>query len=302
MKNKFLLASINITAISLLTISGGIAWSQANTAQSPEITIKFRGMVGIKPFRCGENYTLGKPVTTVTPTDFRFYISDVALVDAKGKAVPLSLTQDGKWQYQNVALLDFENKSDACANGTTETRDVVVGTVPPGKYKGLQFTLGVPTNLNHEDATIAPSPLNLTSLWWSWRFGYKFLRADWKNQLSAGGVGAKHNQGDDGGIQGFPIHLGSTGCQAQGDNQKPLNCSNSNRVKFVFTNFDTKKNVVVADLQGLVTNTNLTVNQPNTPLGCMSSPNDLDCTAIMANLGIPFNGKRPSYQTFFKVR
>jgi len=66
-----------------------------------------------------------------------------------GKSIPVNLTQDGKWQYQNVALLDFENKSGGCANGTVETRNQIVGTIPKGNYQGLQFTLGVPFNLNH---------------------------------------------------------------------------------------------------------------------------------------------------------
>jgi hypothetical protein len=151
---------------------------QAIASQTEEVTIKFAGKVGNNAFSCGTNYKLGKPVTTVTALDFRFYVSDIALIDANGKAVPLTLKQDGKWQYQNVALIDFENKTGACANGTIETSDRIVGTIPKGNYKGLKFTLGVPSNLNHEDSTLAPSPLNLTSLWWSWRFGYKFARID----------------------------------------------------------------------------------------------------------------------------
>ena len=311
MKRQLLLAS---TAATTLTIAGSYAaftWTQAQAqtpqAQTPqEVEIKFSARVGNQPFNCGKSYSnLGKPATTATPTDFRFYVSDLALIDASGKVVPISLKQDGKWQYQNVALLDFENKAGACSNGTVEMRDRVIGTIPKGNYKGLQFTLGVPFNLNHSDAALAPSPLNLTSLWWNWQGGYKFLRIDLKNEsgTKTNASEKEHGQhGHQGNQTGFSIHLGSTGCQASGDNQKPNSCSSPNTTKVIFSNFDTNNNTVVADLEALVANSNLETNQPNTPLGCMSSPNDGDCAGIMTSLGLPFGGKSAVKQTFFTAK
>jgi uncharacterized repeat protein (TIGR04052 family) len=294
------LAAFIAVTIPCAVVLGNYTLSSASTTETQAVTIKFNSKVGKQPFECGKTYTLGKPAKKVTLSDFRFYVSDVALIDSNGKTVPLNLTQDGKWQYQNVALLDFENKSGACSNGTVETRNQVTGTVPKGKYQGLQFTLGVPFNLNHEDSVIAPSPLNLTSLWWNWRFGYKFARIDLENHRHSSSAGAKHGEPNHQ-AQGFPIHLGSTGCEASGDTQKPSSCKNPNTVKVVLTKFDPNKNIVVADLAALVANTNLTVNQPNTPQGCMSSPNDPDCNGIMTNLGLPFGGKPASQQKFFKV-
>jgi len=301
MNKKLLLASTAVASIAILSSYGGSEARQAGTTDTQEITIKFTAMVGDRTFSCASSYTgLGNPGTTASASDFRFYISEVALIDEGGKAVPLKLNQDGKWQHQNIALLDFENKSGACTNGTTEIRDRIVGSIPKGTYKGLQFTLGVPFNLNHEDATLAPSPLNLTSLWWNWRGGYKFLRVDLTPQRSPS---TNHKSGaGHGDSQGFAIHLGSTGCKAEGDNQKPLSCSNPNTVKVTFANFDPNKNVVVADLAALLANTNLTINQPNTPVGCMSAPNDEDCKGIMQSLGLPFDGNPAGRQTFFKVK
>lgn len=316
MKKQLILAS-TAAGIAILCSYSYIERYQATAAETEEIQIKFSAMVGEKPFNCGESYSnLGTPAATVTPTDFRFYVSDVALIDASGKAVPLTLKQDGKWQHQNVALLDFENKSGACANGTVEIRDRLIGTIPKGNYKGLQFTIGVPSNLNHQDASLAPSPLNLTSLWWNWRGGYKFLRIDMKNSMADkkhdGKSGRQnsniaqtevnHGGGSHGGLQGFAIHLGSTGCKAQDKNQKPTTCTNSNTSKVIFSNFDSTKNTVIADLKSLVHQTNLAVNQANTPPGCMSEPNDSDCAGIMQNLGLPFGEKPAAGQTFFKVK
>ena len=321
-RKQLLLASTTAAAVAVFGSYLGIARSQAQAPEIQDIDLKFSGQVGDKPFNCGETYSnLGTAATTVTPTDFRFYVSEVALIDARGKVVPVTLKQDGKWQHQNVALLDFENKSGACANGTVEIRDRILGTVPKGSYKGLQFTLAVPFNLNHADATLAPSPLNLTSLWWNWRGGYKFLRIDMKNETKST-MRVSRTQGDrlldvantkpekhsheknenHGNTPGFVIHLGSTGCTAGEKNQPPNSCTNPNTAKVVFNEFDAAKNTVVADIKSLVANSNLAVNQPNTPPGCMSEPKDSDCSGIMNNLGLSFDGKPAARQTFFKVK
>jgi uncharacterized repeat protein (TIGR04052 family) len=286
--------------------------SQAQDSNQPTVTINFAAKVGEQAFTCGESYSaLGTSATTVTPADFRFYVSDLALIDASGNAIPLNLEQDGKWQYQNVALLDFEDKSGACSNGTTETRTQVVGTIPPGEYQGLQFTLGIPSELNHADATLASSPLNLTSLWWNWRGGYKFLRVDLSNQTTAQKDNAiegeemnhqSHEMDHQGSqTQNFAIHIGSTGCQADTDGQQPSGCSNPNRSTTVLDNFNPENNVVVADLANLLSQTDLASNQPDTPMGCMSSPEDGDCLGIMHNLGLGFNNQPSSGQTLFRV-
>ena len=314
-----------------LTLAGGIALSgfigvntrqmSANAIESQTVTVQFEAMVGDQPFACGETYSLGEPASAMTPLDFRFYVSEVALLDAEGNEVPLVLQQDGKWQHQNVALLDFEDKSGACANGTPDTRTQVVGSVPAGDYRGLKFTLGVPFGLNHIDSTLAPSPLNLTSLWWNWNFGYKFARID----LSPATDTARLRQHSDQGgadeaidlssmgelgelgdpkldaAQGFLIHLGSVGCQMDAA-QAPVVCTAPNRAEIVLTDFDPNQSVVVADLAALLANSNLADNQENTPFGCMSSLEDGDCAGIMQSLGLPFNDQPVLEQTFFSLK
>ncbi|BAU11344.1 hypothetical protein LEP3755_18370 [Leptolyngbya sp. NIES-3755] len=277
-------------------------------AQSTQpVSIQFRGVVGDRPFECTSTYPLGSAATPVAPADFRFYISEVELINAQGKAVPVTLTQDNRWQHQNVALIDFENKTGMCTNGTVEMNDRIVGTVPKGNYKGVRFTLGVPFNLNHEDATIAPSPLNLTSLWWNWRGGYKFARIDFVPPMSGMKHDAPSQPAQDGthspskqARESFAIHLGSTGCKANNNRQKPENCENPNTATITIDSFDPQKSVIVADLQSLLANTNLGQNQPNTAIGCMSEPQDKDCAGIMTSFGLPWNGQ-PARQSFFRV-
>ncbi|WP_228024958.1 MbnP family copper-binding protein [cf. Phormidesmis sp. LEGE 11477] len=276
------------------------------------VTIQFESSVGGEPFACGDTYRLGSADSLVTPLDFRFYVSEVALMDAEGNAVPLVLEQDGLWQHQNVALIDFEDKTGGCVNGTSQTRAQVVGAVPPGDYTGLKFTLGVPFALNHIDSTLAPSPLNLTSMWWNWNFGYKFARIDFENVSDA--AASKHTAGsadnssvDTGSTeadsasgsdlsQAFAIHLGSVGCQMDSA-QPPVSCSVPNRAEIVLTDFDPLQNVVVTDLAALLAETNLSENQEGTAVGCMSSPEDGDCSGIMQNLGLPFGDRATSEPT-----
>ena len=318
--------------LALTTLSLALApASHAQTSDSQPVAIQFQPMVGDRPFSCGEQYLLGSPEAMVTPTDFRLYVSDVMLIDADGNTVPVSLEQDNQWQYQNVALLDFEDRTGACANGTAEIRTQIVGTAPTGDYQGLRFTLGIPFELNHEDSTLAPSPLNLTALWWNWQFGYKFLRADFVNhslsstdaspdaslvdtsqasEKNEGHLGHRpSDHGDDHSAHGaqqaaagIAIHIGSTGCTLEGDSLQPNTCSNPNRADVVLNGFDPAQDVVVVDLAALVQGNDLMSNAPNTPMGCMSSPEDSDCLGIMSSLGIPFNGDSAPEQTFFRKR
>lgn len=277
----------------------------ASAIESQTVTLQFEGMVADEPFVCGQAYDLGSPATTMTPLDFRFYVSQVALIDADGNEVPLILQQDGKWQHQDVALIDFEDKTGACTNGTVETRTEVIGSVPAGDYTGVKFTLGVPFNLNHVDSTLAPSPLNLTSMWWNWNFGYKFARIDLTPvmetvQATPDSSSAQEKQHAEE-FNGFAIHLGSVGCQMDAT-QAPVVCSLPNRSEVVFTNFDPAEDVIVADLAALVSQTNLAENQADTALGCMSLPTDGDCAGIMQNLGLPFNDQPVREQIFFSVK
>lgn len=301
-------------SLASLLLSTGLALSAA--AQETPVTLTFAAQVGGEPFRCGGAYAdIGTTKSTVTPSDFRFYVSDVALIRADGTEQPVALTQDQKWQVQTVALLDFEDKTGPCSNGTADTNAKVIGSAPAGAYTGVAFTLGVPFALNHADATLAASPLNLSTLFWNWLGGYKFLRVDMDTS------GAAQGQGPKGKERGFVVHLGSTACQPAGAHggmpmagasagghgaasgaatQPAQSCANPNRARVVLPGFDPAKQVILADLKALLSDTNVDVNQPDTALGCMSAPTDGDCPGIFRALGLPVGGS-VTPQRFFKA-
>jgi uncharacterized repeat protein (TIGR04052 family) len=251
------------------------------------VTIQFEGRVGDEVFSCADTFTgVGSTAAEVRLIDFRLYIHDVRLRRTDGTEVPVELEQDGLWQYQDLALLDFEDRSGGCANGTQEVNAAIRGTAPAGDYDGLSFKLGVPFALNHGDAASAPSPLNLTALFWNWNGGYKFLRAD--SVPVAGGAP-------------FNLHLGSTGC-VDDPNGGVSSCERPNVADVVLSGFDPRSAKVLVDYASVVADSDVSTNAGGPP-GCMSGLTDPECSAIFGRLGIDIadGSVHPDQQALFRV-
>lgn len=147
-----------------------------------------------------------------------FFAHNLRLVDAQGHEQTLRLEPDGRWQQENLALLDFENAQESCENGSTLLNTSLRGYVRPGRYEQLRATVGVPFELNHADPMQAQAPLTETSMHWGWQGGYKFFRLD-------------------GRLDTHPvvIHVGSTGCRGKiGDIE---GCDRPNRPELHFGAF-----------------------------------------------------------------
>jgi len=256
-------------------------------AETMAVTIPFRGTVAGDTFACGTTYTgVGTTGVTIDPLDFRFYVYDVALLDDSGAATPVDLEQDREWQYENVALIDFEDGSGSCATGSPNTREQVVGTVPSGDYTGVSFMVGIPPELNHIDAATAPAPLNDTGLWWAWTGGYKFARID---------VATTANPS-------FFFHLGATNCTV--DDAGAYSCELDNNAP-IELDMDVTADVISIDLLDFYADNDL-----DAPLdyvtdfvsGCMAFAGDPECEGLMPKLGLPWEGVQdPPAQTFFQV-
>ena len=244
------------------------------------VEVQFAAMVGTEMFDCGSTYSGLGTGADLTPMDFRFYVHDVRLVRDDGTEVAVQLDDDGMWQNGEVALLDFEN---GCGDmGNADLNDRIIGTAPSGNYTGLRFKMGVPESLNHADASVAEPPLNLTSLFWNWNGGYKFIRID----------------GASSAFDGWRLHLGSTGCT--GDMMGNASCTTLNVVEVSLDGIDPTSTTVVADLAQLVTGSDLGNTGDSQP-GCMSNPMDADCGVIFGNLGLPFGGAGGGGQQFFRT-
>lgn len=273
------------------TLSGcgqpGSSGADAGTPVAITFDVKVKGQA----FSCQGSYAgLGTnpDAGAYHPKDARFYVHQVRLTGAGGEAA-VALADDGRWQDGTVALVDAEDGTGTCVNGTTGTNLKVVGTVAPGTYTGLKFTVGVPFERNHLLADNQVSPLNLSAMFWSWTGGYRFLRVE-------GGTAA--------GVQlpGALVHLGSTGCTPVdgADPRKGVtSCSSENLVEVSLPTFDPAADKVLLDLGTLFEGTDLTVNTAATSTGCMSAQSDPECGPIFSRLGLPFGSGPASAQTVF---
>lgn len=254
------------------------------------VEIRFAAQINGQAFECGKSYSgVGVTKSTITPSDFRLYVSQVELLTADGKAVPVALIQDKTWQLENIALLDFENGQGPCRNGTPATNMSVRGSVPVGHYSGVKFTVGVPFARNHGDPTVSPAPLSSTAMFWNWQGGYKFIKFDMatSGQPAVTAPPAAHGGGN---ASGFSVHLGSTVCASASRTQPPSGCQNSNRMEIRLSDFNPANNVVVIDMGRVLANSNVDINTAGTSPGCMSFPKDADCPAVMGALGLAYDG------------
>ena len=142
----------------------------------------------------------GEPLTCNSErpalTDLRLYVNNLKFIDTEGVAHDVRYATEYAWENDAVALIDLEDGTGACENGTAETFDRLIGAVPQREYRGLRFTVGVPFRLNHANPLTAKPPLDDSAMHWHWRSGYKFLRAGVRT-----------------GTDGFWIHVGSAGCE-----------------------------------------------------------------------------------------
>jgi hypothetical protein len=178
---------IGSLALGLAIAAVQIEAPQAASPAKQPITISFGLAAGGKSVDCGHDIAeLGAAKLPAKLRDARFYISAPALIDKAGKEVPIELERND-WQYANVALLNFADKSGSC-KGMSALNDSVKGTAPPGRYQGFSFVVGVPSMtkgengkdvaLNHSNFATAPAPLDIQSMSWNWQAGRKFMKIE----------------------------------------------------------------------------------------------------------------------------
>jgi uncharacterized repeat protein (TIGR04052 family) len=241
---------------------------------------------------------MGSPAVEAQPVDLRFYVHDVRLVTDGGSEVPLALT-DGPFQRMGVVLLDFEDATGTCDQGDAATNAEIRGTVPAGDYVGIRFRIGVPFELNHLDLTSLPSPLNRTSLFWSWNLGHIFFAGTTRTVVGAGGGGVDAGAPDAGvpGPNDHFTHVGSTMCVGDPAMGVPVtSCARPNRASIELADFDAATDEIVVDLAAAKADVDISDNA-----GCHSFSDA--CAAPFEALGLDWStgGATPATQTVFRV-
>ena len=250
--------------------------------ETAEVSVDFAAQVNGADFACGDTYTgIGTGGDDYKITDFRMYVHDAHIKDPlTSEKHAIELTQDGVWQRDNVALLDFE---DGCGTGTPETNNVLAGKVTVPATVDLDdaeicFTVGVPVDKNHLDVSAVESPLNDSSMYWAWKIGYKYIRID--------------GMGDPAGTATpFVLHLGAQGCpDPMTKTEAPATpCTEPNTFEVCVANFDVVNDVIAVDPARVFEGNDMKVNSAGTKAGCMSFVGDDDCEEIMPRLGLDYD-------------
>lgn len=280
-------AATSLIAAAVLTACGG----GGSDAPLPDkmVALSFAAVNGTTPVKCGTPLTgMGTTGVTADLQDLRFYITNLALVNDKGEAVPVKLDAN-KWQLtqgaETVAFIDLEDATGACVGNTAETNAVITGTVPGGTYVGLKATVGVPETMNHSAAVGGVAPLDSTAMLWSWQSGRKFT------QIELNPVGGMAKP-DGTKAATYNFHLGSTGCTPKLDAAGVAipntgTCTNLNMADFSLAAFDASTQKVALDLGQLFKTSDLSKENGGAP-GCMSGATDPECAVIFTELQVTY--------------
>jgi uncharacterized repeat protein (TIGR04052 family) len=152
-----------------------------------------------------------------------FFLSNIQLASDSDNFSPELLVNP--WQTQTLALIQPELLScdlvETSAAEAMQSHSILSFSSPVNLTKDTQlsFDLGVPFALNHKNPLGQPSPLNVPSMFWSWRSGHKFFRLDSQTKS-----------------QDWVFHLGSLGCTAASSMRSPQQeCVQPNRLNFQLT-------------------------------------------------------------------
>lgn len=198
----------------------------------------------------------------------QFFIHGVEVKTKKNGWQPWLMTPNSN-QASNVALLGeicHENNEQSFwqLELTPLAKSVVI--------TDIRFILGVPFELNHLNPLTQPSPLNDSSMFWGWRGGHKFLRAELVSKK------------DD-----WLFHLGSTGCKALSPVRAPKSeCLQPNRVE-VSLPFTAQTTTIEFDLAVLIGDIELTRKN-----SCQSAVDEEHCKELFKNLGMYSNNNNES--------
>lgn len=239
------------------------------------ITLDFRGLVNGAPFACGERYEgIGTTNAAFEPLDFRMYLYDFAILDDHGEEHVASPIDDERWQRDPFVLVDFEDGTGACETGSLSTHTSVELTNDERAWPaGVAFSIGLPPEQNHLDAATAPAPLNEPGMWWSWRGGYKYVRADVRTDAGTP----------------FYFHLGGTGCD--GDVASGFSCTYPNVSRIELPAFDPEDEQITVDLARLYDGVDITAPTNfavDSVPGCMAFPGDPECPQMFEAVGLAF--------------
>jgi uncharacterized repeat protein (TIGR04052 family) len=229
-------------ALIMLNLAFILAACQPETQKKNVLRVNFTPHFAGQALQCGQAISLRNQQWQTLA--FSMFLSEFSLNDTKSV-----ILDDNDWQSQQVGLIRYvadcgqqsANMSisgviENVSNSNTETPDLYTlmrsNTLDTKQKIRLNFTIGLPFKLNHQNPLIQPSPLNDSSMFWAWRNGYKFIRWDMqstavKSEASTSINNTASNLASD----SWSFHLGSIGCESAAMVRAPKQaCAQSNSV------------------------------------------------------------------------
>lgn len=315
----------SISALALMSsaflLSG--CGSSSSSDSGVAVSIPFKAMAGSQAIRCGETITgLGTAGTDVKIANFRMFVHDIKLMTDQNIEIPVKLDATQESQNAEVALLDFRDTADIgevlteiCPQDTTgdtvanpSYNDVITGSATIDSaytISAIQFTLGVPFNLNHKDQAAAIEPLRqpglASGMTWDWQGGYKFVGFD---VLPIGGITRPLD--NEWSSPKWNIHIGSTGCSVTKteleSGTQPESCLAPNLVEVTLPigAYNLDEIAIQIDYAQLVSGNNLSIDE-GVKAGCMSFVTDPECAGVFEKLGLPWEENEATEQSIFSI-
>lgn len=243
MRQRFLLCLLLV----MLTLAGCAHPSQT------KVTLKL--LYQNRPIDCLADLRVGS--NTFKVQNLLLYLSDIAI---NGEPVAIVATANSD-RENGVALLGLRCGSTPYFVAESITLAGTIGN--HRKPVRLDFTLGVPSPLNHQNPLQAKAPLTASDMFWTWQQGYKFLRLD----LAA--ENAAHD---------WYFHLGAFGCESPSSQRPPVDsCSWGNRFNFSIAEY-WPGTAINLHLDWLLTEVNLAAGN------CMGNPETSACEGLFSAL------------------
>ncbi len=201
---------------------------------------------------------------------FALFISDISFQSTQ-LAEPIKLVES-QWQTAELTLLTpnltqcgQSDSQQSVVNQSLSKANAVItfaNEVELANIEQINFTVGVPFALNHLNPLVQASPLNLPSMFWSWRAGHKFFRLDLQSPQD-----------------NWVFHLGSVGCESASVMRSPQTpCVQANRLNFNLAK-QQQGSKLVLHLDRLLANIELTSSH-----SCLFHPGQTSCATLLENL------------------
>jgi uncharacterized repeat protein (TIGR04052 family) len=257
----------------------------SKSEQNPTLTFQTR--FEQQAFSCGQAVQHQNSLWQLS--QLHLYLSDFAVKNEQGEWQSLMMTST-PYQASNVALL-----GQSCDEGKAEQGNWQVTFTDKASLStasDVRFKLGVPFELNHLNPLTQQSPLNVSSMFWGWQTGHKFIRLEMYTK-AINNVKSEEQQQDN-----WLFHLGSTGCSAPSVVRAPKQaCKYTNLVdvELVLTpQSNLSQQPIIIDLSSLVNGITLTSQQ-----SCQSAGSDKSCQQLFKHLGL--GNYLSNEQVLFKV-